>query len=133
MAILKGPALIPTIVVTNPHISEVYELYYKAFENLRRVKEITSLEDNEKYCEKLKHTLREHLSVIPKLAMGVLETRDLLNQEAMDTFMNTILRSVRKELDLLLVLLIHRRNSPKLSSHRNDRTLTINSRESQDG
>lgn len=82
-------------MVTNPHLSDVYELYYKAFESLRRVREIKTLDDNEKYCEKLKQTLREHLPVIPKLAMGVLETRDLMNQEAMDRFMNTILRSVR--------------------------------------
>ena len=37
---------LPYVVVTNPHISQVYELYYKAFETLRRVKEIKTLEDN---------------------------------------------------------------------------------------
>ena len=86
---------LPYVVVTNPHISQVYELYYKAFESLRRVREIKTLEDNEKFCKKISQTLQEHLTVIPKLAMGVLECRDLMKPEDMDKFMNTILRSVR--------------------------------------
>jgi pyruvate dehydrogenase kinase 2/3/4 len=86
---------LPYVVVTNPHISEVYELYYRAFESLRRVREIKTLEDNEKFCKKISETLHEHLTVIPKLAMGVLECRDLMKPEDMDKFMNTILRSVR--------------------------------------
>src|SRR3954462_4528854 len=85
---------LPYVVVTNPHISQVYELYYKAFESLRRVREIKTLEDNEKFCKRIGQTLQEHLTVIPKLAMGVLECRDLMNPEDMDKFMNTILRSV---------------------------------------
>src|SRR6266487_5707984 len=85
---------LPYVVVTNPHISQVYELYYKAFESLRRVQEIKTLEDNEKFCKKISQTLQEHLTVIPKLAMGVLECRDLMKPEDMDKFMNTILRSV---------------------------------------
>lgn len=86
---------LPYVVVTNPHISAVYELYYKAFESLRRVREIKTLEDNDKFCNKIGDTLQEHLTVIPKLAMGVLECRDLMKPEDMDKFMNTILRSVR--------------------------------------
>lgn len=88
---------LPYVVVTNPHISEVYELYYGAFETLRRVREIKTLEDNEKFCKKVNSTLQQHLTVIPKLAMGVLECRDLMRPEQMDKFMNTILRSVRLE------------------------------------
>jgi pyruvate dehydrogenase kinase 2/3/4 len=85
---------LPYVVVTNPHMSQVYELYYKAFETLRRVKEIKTLEDNERFCAKVSQTLQEHLTVIPKLAMGVLECRDLMRAEDMDRFMNTLLRSV---------------------------------------
>jgi len=85
---------LPYVVVTNPQISQVYELYYKAFESLRRVREIKTLEDNDRFCKKISETLQEHLTVIPKLAMGVLECRDLMNPEDMDKFMNTILRSV---------------------------------------
>lgn len=85
---------LPYVVVTNPHISQVYELYYKAFETLRRVREIKTLEDNEKFCKKIAQTLTEHLTVIPKLAMGILECQNLMKAEDMDKFMNTILRSV---------------------------------------
>ena len=85
---------LPWCVVTNAHISQVYELYYKAFEGLRRIPEIKTLDDNERFCEKVGQNLQEHLTVIPKLAMGVLECRNLMRQEDMDKFMNTILRSV---------------------------------------
>ncbi|KAM3083511.1 putative protein kinase [Clarireedia jacksonii] len=84
---------LPYVVVTNPHMSQVYELYYKAFESLRRVREVNTLDDNDKLCKVITTTLQEHLTVIPTLAMGVLECRDLMRPEDMDKFMNTILRS----------------------------------------
>ncbi|KAL3422870.1 serine threonine-protein kinase [Phlyctema vagabunda] len=90
---IRDMQTLPYVVVTNPHISEVYELYYKAFESLRRVPEIKTLEDNERMCARISQTLQEHLTVIPKLAMGVLECKDLMKPEEMDKFMNTILRS----------------------------------------
>ncbi|KAG9243741.1 branched-chain alpha-ketoacid dehydrogenase [Calycina marina] len=90
---IRDMQTLPYVVVTNPHISLVYELYYKAFETLRRVREIKTLEDNDRFCKKISETLQEHLTVIPRLAMGVLECRDLMNPEDMDKFMNTILRS----------------------------------------
>lgn len=85
---------LPYVVVANPHISHVYELYYKAFEALRKVPEIRNLDDNEAYCKVVSHNLREHLTVIPRLAMGVLECQGLMQPETMDKFMNTLLRSV---------------------------------------
>jgi pyruvate dehydrogenase kinase 2/3/4 len=85
---------LPYVVVTNPHISHVYELYYKAFETLRRIPEIKTIEDNERFCSMISQTLEEHLTVIPRLAMGVLETQGLMAPEAMDRFMNTLLRAV---------------------------------------
>lgn len=91
---LRDMQTLPYVVVTNPHISHVYELYYKAFETMRRVREIRTVEDNDKYCEVISGTLKEHLTVIPRLAMGVLECRDLMQPEEMDKFMNTLLRSV---------------------------------------
>ncbi|CAG8973164.1 hypothetical protein HYALB_00008756 [Hymenoscyphus albidus] len=90
---IRDMQTLPYVVVTNPHISQVYELYYKAFEGLRKIPEIKTLEDNKKFCEKIAQNLQEHLTVIPSLAMGVLECRDLMAQEDMDRFMNTILRS----------------------------------------
>lgn len=90
---IRDMQTLPYVVVTNPHISQVYELYYKAFESLRRIGEVKSLEDNERLCKKISQTLQEHLTVIPTLAMGILECRELMKPEDMDKFMNTILRS----------------------------------------
>jgi pyruvate dehydrogenase kinase 2/3/4 len=85
---------LPYVVVTNPHLSHVYELYYKAFETLRRVPEVKNVEDNERYCNIISETLAEHLTVIPNLAMGVLECQDVVRPEEMDRFMNSMLRAV---------------------------------------
>ena len=87
---------LPYVVVANPHLSHVYELYYKAFEKSRVFREIRTLEDNDKYCDTLRETLKEHLTVIPNLAMGVLECQGLVEPEVMDSFMNTMLRAVRE-------------------------------------
>ncbi|KAI1147520.1 branched-chain alpha-ketoacid dehydrogenase [Nemania diffusa] len=84
---------LPYVVVTNQHISDVYELYYTAFDTFRRVKEIKSLEDNERFCGIISEMLRAHLGVIPKLAMGILECNGLMPAAKLDRFMNTILRS----------------------------------------
>ena len=85
---------LPYVVVTNPHVSHVYELYYKAFETLRRVGEIRTVDDNDAYCKIISQTLQEHLTVIPRLAMGIIECQNLMKPEEMDSFMNTLLRSV---------------------------------------
>jgi hypothetical protein len=85
---------LPYVVVTNPHISDVYDLYYTAFDTFRRVREIKTLEENEQFCQDIAKMLRAHLTVIPKLAMGILECSGLMGQKELDRFMNTILRSV---------------------------------------
>jgi hypothetical protein len=84
---------LPYVVVTNSNISEVYDLYYTAFDTFRKVKEIKTLEDNDRFCKTINGMLRAHLTVIPKLAMGILECGDLMKSEDLDKFMNTILRS----------------------------------------
>lgn len=85
---------LPYVVVTNPHIKEVYELYNNAFETFRKVKEIKTLDDNEKFCRIISQMLKAHLTVIPKLSMGILESRGRMDAKDLDKFMNTILRSV---------------------------------------
>lgn len=91
---LRDMQRLPYVVVTNPHISDVYDLYYTAFDMFRRVKEIKTLDENERFCHDIARMLRAHLTVIPKLAMGILECRGLMPQEELDIFMNTILKSV---------------------------------------
>lgn len=85
---------LPYVVLTNPHLSHVYELYYKAFERFRNVPEIRTLDSNDRYCDILRKTLKEHLTVIPNMAMGVLECQGLMRHEEIDHFMNTLLRAV---------------------------------------
>ncbi|KAK5016913.1 putative protein kinase [Cryomyces antarcticus] len=90
---LRDMQTLPYVALTNPHISHVYELYYSAFERLRKIEPVKTVEDNDGYCKIIKETLREHLSVIPRLAMGVLKIQGLMGAEETDKFMNTLLRS----------------------------------------
>ena len=85
---------LPYAVVTNPHMSHVYESYYNAFEAFRKVKPVKSVDDNNAYCRLLEKLLEEHLTIIPRLAMGVLECRDLMPAEEIDKLMYTLLSSV---------------------------------------
>lgn len=91
---LRDIQQLPYVIVSNPHLSLVYELYYKAFERFRVVPEICSLDDNDRFCDILRQTLKEHLVTIPNLAMGVLECQGLMPPDDMDRFMNTLLRAV---------------------------------------
>lgn len=84
---------LPYVVVTNSHLSHVFDLYYSAFDTFRRVPEIRTLEENEAFCALIRKALKEHLSVIPRLAIGVLESRDYLPAEKLDHFMSSLLRS----------------------------------------
>ncbi|OHE96411.1 hypothetical protein CORC01_08334 [Colletotrichum orchidophilum] len=84
---------LPYVVVTNPHIKEVYELYNTAFDTFRKIKEIKTLEENEKFCQVISGMLKAHLTVIPKLSMGILESRGSMDAKDLDKFMNTVLRS----------------------------------------
>ena len=93
---------LPYVVVTNPHISEVYDLYYTAFDTFRKVPEIKTLEDNDRFCDTVSKMLRAHLTVIPKLGMGVLECGGLMDDHELDKFMNTVLRSVSHQHNSLL-------------------------------
>ncbi|KAF4120218.1 to pyruvate dehydrogenase kinase [Geosmithia morbida] len=84
---------LPYVVVTNPHINDVYNLYYSAFDKFRKVKEVKTLDDNDRMCEVISDNLKMHLTVIPKLAMGIHECQGLIDAKEMDRFMNTILKS----------------------------------------
>lgn len=86
---------LPYAVVKNPHISDVYNLYYNAFDSFRKIKEIKTLDDNDAMCKTISDNLKAHLTVIPKLAMGIIECSEFMDPRALDVFMNTILRSVR--------------------------------------
>ncbi|KAK0637801.1 (Pyruvate dehydrogenase (acetyl-transferring)) kinase 2 [Lasiodiplodia hormozganensis] len=90
---LRDMQTLPYVVVTNPNISYVYELYYRAFERYRRLPEVKTVEDNDELCKVIRETLDEHLTVIPRLAIGVLEVQGAMKPEETDKFMTTLLRS----------------------------------------
>ncbi|KAF2764048.1 hypothetical protein EJ03DRAFT_378926 [Teratosphaeria nubilosa] len=90
---LRDMQTLPYSALTNQHISQVYELYYQAFEQLRKVSEINNLSDNDHFCNVLKQCLEEHLAVIPRLAMGILEIQNSVPADDCDRFITTLLRS----------------------------------------
>ncbi|KAF7559048.1 hypothetical protein G7046_g5115 [Stylonectria norvegica] len=90
---LRDMQQLPYSVVTNSHINEVYNLYYNAFDTFRKIKEVKTLDENDRLCEVINQTLKGHLTVIPNLSMGILECGGLMNPSDLDKFMNTILRS----------------------------------------
>lgn len=92
---LRNMQTLPYSALANPHISHVYELYYSAFEKLRKVPDVQTLDDNDRLCDVIKDCLKEHLTVIPRLAMGVLEIQESVPGEECDKLMTTLLRSVR--------------------------------------
>lgn len=84
---------LPFIVGTNPHIQLVYDLYWSAFEKFRKVPPIETNEQNQEYCKLLRTLLRDHLVVIPQLALGISECAQHIPAAHANHFMNTMLRS----------------------------------------
>ncbi|KAI8085103.1 branched-chain alpha-ketoacid dehydrogenase [Halteromyces radiatus] len=84
---------LPFIVGVNPHMQQVYRLYWEAFDRLRSVPPIKTQQDNERFCELLYTSLQAHLVVIPQLALGIQECEQHMNREKRDKFMNSTLRS----------------------------------------
>lgn len=85
---------LPYVVITNPNMSHVYELYVKALTEFSKVSEIQTLERNAAYCDVLQTNLTEHLTVIPRLVTGFLECQQMLQAEMADRMMNRLLKSV---------------------------------------
>lgn len=71
----------------------VYELYYKSFESFRRFPVIRTVEENDAFCKVISENLKEHLSVIPNLVVGVLECQELVSPDTMDNFVQAMLRA----------------------------------------
>lgn len=85
----------PYEVVSNYHISQIYDSYYNCFNLFRKYKKIETLEDNEEFLIFCKQMLDDHLLVLPHLMMGALEISisQSLTQQQLDEFMSQMLRS----------------------------------------
>jgi len=84
---------LPFVVMSNVHLEEVYNKYWHAFEVFRLLPTISNLEENEKFCELLKELLEDHLTIIPSLTIGIVESSHHLPAELLDGFMMRMLRS----------------------------------------
>lgn len=88
--------LLPFIVVTNPHIKKVYQSYYTAFETLRQLPPVSSLEENANFTALLRKMLDEHAPMLDLLAAGLREckSKELVGScLALDPFFDNMLRS----------------------------------------
>ncbi|KAN0063085.1 [Pyruvate dehydrogenase (acetyl-transferring)] kinase 2, mitochondrial [Thecaphora frezii] len=84
---------LPFVVMTNRHLEDVYNKYWSAFEALRRLPPIRTMDDNERFCTMLKGLLDDHLTIIPSLTIGIVESSHHLPPNQLDKFMERMLRS----------------------------------------
>ncbi|KAJ7068300.1 branched-chain alpha-ketoacid dehydrogenase kinase [Mycena amicta] len=90
---LRDMQKLPFIVVTQEGVAKVYELYWSAFEKLRRYPPINTVEDNNEFCRFLSDILREHWAVIPSLSLGLSLASPHLSADVLDSFMRRMLIS----------------------------------------
>ncbi|CAO3652143.1 unnamed protein product [Cunninghamella echinulata] len=77
----------------NPHIQQVYQLYWEAFERLRVIPPIQTVEDNQIFCRALHQSLEAHRVVIPRLTLGMQECQLHMDADKRDKFITAALRS----------------------------------------
>ncbi|KAJ7283626.1 branched-chain alpha-ketoacid dehydrogenase kinase [Mycena rebaudengoi] len=90
---LRDMQTLPFIVICSEGLRQVYELYWTAFEKFRRYPPISTLEDNDAFCQFLSRILREHSAVIPSLSLGLSLASPHLSPDALDSFMRRMLVS----------------------------------------
>eukprot|EP00884_Botryococcus_braunii_P006717 jgi/Botrbrau1/16046/Bobra.7_2s0020.1 len=87
---------LPYIVVTNPHIKQVYDAHYHAFNTLIQLKPVDTPEENEFFTGLLKRLVDEHAPVLDALATGLREcsTKPFVGPKLqLDEFLDSMLRS----------------------------------------
>ncbi|KAJ1948867.1 [Pyruvate dehydrogenase (acetyl-transferring)] kinase 2, mitochondrial, partial [Linderina macrospora] len=84
---------LPYIAGTNPHLKTVYDLYWRAFDEFRKLPPVKTLQDNRRFCDMVSRNLLEHSQVIPQLGMGVSECAGLVAPDEIDRFMSQMLVS----------------------------------------
>lgn len=83
----------PYLVVLNPHISQIYSIYYNSFSILSQTKPPKTLEENQKVVEVLKHLVQTHTDTIPVLARGFHEARSYISLEESSYILDAHLRA----------------------------------------
>ncbi|KZW04069.1 alpha-ketoacid dehydrogenase kinase [Exidia glandulosa HHB12029] len=90
---IRNMQSLPYVVVTNDEVAKVYELYWKAFDRFRTYPTITTLAENDAFCQFLHELLDEHLPVIPHLFLGLSLASPYMEPEVLDSFMRRMLVS----------------------------------------
>ncbi|PIA16143.1 alpha-ketoacid dehydrogenase kinase, partial [Coemansia reversa NRRL 1564] len=84
---------LPFIVGTNPHISQVYNRYYEAFDRLHAFAPINDLHSEWVFSRTLEHQTQLLIDVIPEIAQGFLECKQYMPREERTAFINDLIRS----------------------------------------
>ena len=86
---------LPFIVVSNPHISRIYNTYLHSLSTLLpfQTHGITSREDEERFTDVLADLVQSHSNTIPTLAKGFLESRRYVSTEKVTAFLDAHLRA----------------------------------------
>ncbi|KAI0698590.1 branched-chain alpha-ketoacid dehydrogenase [Cytidiella melzeri] len=90
---LRDLQALPYVAVTQEGMDKVYELYWAAFDKLRRFPQINTLEENEAFCKFVRGLLDEHSTVIPNLSLGLTLASPYLAPDRLDSFMRRMLVS----------------------------------------
>lgn len=84
---------LPHILLCNPVIHDVYELYLRAFSVLNKFPKVETLELEERYSRIIKQLLDDHQSVVTHLAEGFNECQKNVPYETINAFLNRTLTS----------------------------------------
>ncbi|OJJ31518.1 hypothetical protein ASPWEDRAFT_118386 [Aspergillus wentii DTO 134E9] len=86
---------LPFIVVSNPHVSKIYNNYLHSLSTLLpyQKRQITTLEEENQFAEVLADLVHTHANTIPILARGFLECQRYINLADVTRFLDTHLRA----------------------------------------
>lgn len=86
---------LPFIVVANPNVSQIYNNYLHSLETLEPFyrRQITNLEEEEKFTDILADLVQTHSNTIPTLAQGFLECKKYIDVADVTDFLDKHLRA----------------------------------------
>ncbi|OMH79796.1 [3-methyl-2-oxobutanoate dehydrogenase [lipoamide]] kinase, mitochondrial [Zancudomyces culisetae] len=88
---IKDFQFMPFICGNNSHLIQVYNLYWKAFDDFRKAPEIKTVEDVVSYCKFVQESVNEHYKVIPHLVVGIAECVGLVEPALIERFASSML------------------------------------------
>ncbi|EMD40722.1 hypothetical protein CERSUDRAFT_111301 [Gelatoporia subvermispora B] len=90
---LRDMQALPYVVMNQEGVTNVYELYWSAFEKFRRYPQVNTIAENESFCVFLRGILDEHKAAIPNLSLGLSLASPYLSPDRLDSFMRRMLVS----------------------------------------